>query len=149
MSGMRIENRKAGFNYEFLEKIEAGLVLKGPEVKSLRDGKGSIAEAFGLVEEGEVFLHGFYIAPYPCSLEKPDPLRRKKLLLGKREIVWLGKKTNERGLTIVPLAVYFNRDGRAKVLIALAKGKKLYDKRLDIKKKETDREIHRRLKRRA
>ncbi|HOL22011.1 MAG TPA: SsrA-binding protein SmpB [bacterium] len=143
---MRIENRKAYFNYEILEKIEAGLVLRGPEVKSLREGKGSIKEAFGRIENGEVFIHNFYIAPYPASFEKPDPLRKKKLLLGKREIKRLSRKLEEKGLTLIPLAVYFNKRGLAKVEIALAKGKKLYDKREKIKERDVQRDIERRMK---
>jgi len=143
---MRIENRKAYFNYEILEKIEAGLVLRGPEVKSLREGKGSINEAFGRIENGEVFIHNFYIAPYPASFEKPDPLRKKKLLLGKREIKRLSRKLEEKGLTLIPLAVYFNKRGLAKVEIALAKGKKLYDKREKIKERDVQRDIERRMK---
>jgi len=143
---MRLENRKAYFNYEILEKIEAGIVLKGPEVKSLREGKGSIKEAFGRIENGEVFLHNFYIAPYSASLEKPDPLRKKKLLLAKREIKRLNRKLEEKGLTLIPLAVYFNKKGLVKVEIALAKGKKLYDKREKIKERDLQRDIERRMK---
>lgn len=143
---MRLENRKAYFNYEILEKLEAGLVLKGPEVKSLREGKGSIKEAFARIENGECFLHNFYIAPYPASFEKPDPMRKKKLLLGRREIKRLGRKLEEKGLTLIPLAVYFNKRGLAKVEIALAKGKKLYDKREKIKERDIQRDMERRLK---
>ncbi|MDD3726689.1 MAG: SsrA-binding protein SmpB [Candidatus Ratteibacteria bacterium] len=143
---MRLENRKAYFNYEILDKIEAGLVLKGPEVKSLREGKGSIKESFGRIENGEAFLHNFYIAPYPASLEKIDPLRKKKLLLGRREIKRLNRKLEEKGLTLIPLAVYFNKSGLAKVEIALAKGKKLYDKRERIKERDIQRDIERRTK---
>jgi len=145
---IKIENRKAGFNYEILEKIEAGVILKGSEIKSLREGKASLKEAFARVENGELFLFSFYVAPYPAALEKHDPLRKKKLLLKKGEIKRLDRKTEEKGLTIVPLTVYFNSRGFAKVRIALAKGKKLYDKRSSLKKKEIEREIERKLKNR-
>ncbi|MCM8829845.1 MAG: SsrA-binding protein SmpB [Candidatus Omnitrophica bacterium] len=143
---MRLENKKAYFNYEILEKLEAGIVLKGPEVKSLREGRGSIKEAFGRIENGGVFLHNFYITPYPASFEKPDPLRKKKLLLDKREIKRLSRKLEEKGLTLIPLAVYFNKRGLVKVEIALAKGKKLYDKREKIKGRDVQRDIERRMK---
>jgi len=144
---MRIENKKAYFDYEIIEKIEAGIVLYGPEVKSLREGKGSIKESFARIENGEVFLHNFYIAPYPAALEKPLPLRKKKLLLNSREIKKLARKGEEKGLTVVPLAVYFNRKGLAKVEIALAKGKKTYDKRQKIKERDLRRDMDRRVKR--
>ncbi|RKY31425.1 MAG: SsrA-binding protein [Candidatus Omnitrophota bacterium] len=143
---MRIENKKAFHDYEILERIEAGIVLKGAEVKSLREGKASLKDSYGKIENGEIFLHNFYIAPYPASFEKIDPLRKKKLLLHKNQIIRLGRKVEEKGLTIVPLSVYFNSKGLAKVEIALAKGKKLYDKRKEIKKREVEREIQRRLK---
>lgn len=145
---IKIENRKAGFNYEILEKIEAGVILKGSEIKSLREGKASLKESFARVENGELFLFSFYVTPYPAALEKHDPLRKKKLLLKKEEIKRLSRKTEEKGLTIVPLSVYCNSRGFAKVRIALAKGKKLYDKRSDFKKKEVEREIERKLKNR-
>ena len=144
---MRIENKKASHDYEILEKVEAGIVLKGAEVKSLRDGRASLKDSYGKVENGEIFLYNFYIAPYPASFEKIDPLRKKKLLLKKNQIIRLGRKVEEKGLTIVPLSVYFNSKGLAKVEIGLAKGKKLYDKRKEIKKREIEREIQRRLKR--
>ncbi|MBN1444982.1 MAG: SsrA-binding protein SmpB [Candidatus Omnitrophica bacterium] len=144
---MRIDNKKAHFDYEIIEKIEAGIVLQGPEVKSLREGKGSIKESFARIEDGEVFLYNFYVAPYPAALEKPLPLRKKKLLLNRREIKKLTRKGEEKGLTLVPLAVYFNKRGLAKVEIALAKGKKTYDKRQKIKDKDLKRDIDRKLKR--
>ena len=143
---MRLDNRKAFFNYEILEKLEAGLVLKGPEVKSLREGKGSIKEAFGRIEKGECFIYNFHITPYPASLEKPAPMRKKKLLLSRKEIKRLNRKLEEKGLTLIPLAVYFNKKGLAKIEIALAKGKKLYDKRDRIKERDVRRDIERRMK---
>ncbi|MCM8761729.1 MAG: SsrA-binding protein SmpB [Candidatus Omnitrophica bacterium] len=143
---MRLENKKAYFNYDILEKLEAGIVLKGPEVKSLREGRGSIKESFARIENQEVFLHNFYIAPYPASFEKPDPLRKKKLLLDKREIKHLRRKLEEKGLTLIPLTVYFNKRGLVKVELALAKGKKLYDKREKIRERDVQRDIERRMK---
>ncbi len=144
---MRLDNKKAYFDYEIIEKIEAGIVLQGPEVKSLREGKGSIKESFARIEDGEIFLHNFYIAPYPAALEKPLPLRKKKLLLTRREIKRLIRKGEEKGLTLIPLAVYFNKRGLAKVEIALARGKKMYDKRQKIKERDLKLDIERRLKR--
>ncbi len=144
---MQIENKKAFFNYELLEKIEAGIVLKGPEVKSLRIGKASIKESFAKIENGEVYLHNFYIANYPNSFEKDNPLRKRKLLLTKREIKRISRKVEEKGFTIIPISVYFDKKGLAKVQIAVAKGKKLYDKRKTIKERELKRTIDRRLKR--
>jgi len=142
---VKLDNKKAYHDFHILEKMEAGLVLFGPEVKSLRDGNASIKESYARVENGEVHLHGFRISPYPNSLEQPEPLRKKKLLLHRNEIERLRRKAEEKGLTIVPLSVYFNK-GLAKVEIALAKGKNLYDKRVALKKKETDREIQRGIK---
>jgi len=144
---MRIENKKAYFDYEIIEKIEAGIALQGPEVKSLREGKGSIKESFARIENGEVFLHNFYVAPYPAALEKPLPLRKKKLLLNKREIKKFTRKGEEKGLTLVPLAVYLNKRGLVKVEIALAKGKKTYDKRQKIKERDLRRDMDRKVKR--
>ncbi|MCK9265758.1 SsrA-binding protein SmpB [bacterium] len=143
---MHIENRKAFFNYELLEKIEAGIVLKGPEVKSLRAGRGSIKESYAKIENGEVYLYNFHISNYENTFEKDNPLRKKKLLLTKREIKRISKKVEEKGLTIIPVSVYFDKKGLAKVQIAVAKGKKLYDKRRVIKERELKISIERRLK---
>jgi len=145
---MHIENKKAFFDYELLEKIEAGIALKGPEVKSLRMGRGSIKEAFAKIEKGEVFIYNFYIANYDAAFEKENPLRKKKLLLTRREIKRISRKIEEKGLTIIPVSVYFNKNGLAKVNIAVAKGKKLYDKRRSIKERDLKRTIDRRLKER-
>jgi len=144
---MRIENKKAYFNYEIIEKTEAGIALQGPEVKSLREGKGSIKESFARVENSEVFLHNFYVAPYPAALEKPPPMRKKKLLLNKREIKKLIRKGEEKGLTLVPLKVYLNKRGIVKVEVALAKGKRQYDKRQKIKERDLKLDMERKLKR--
>ena len=108
-----IRNRKATFNYEILETYEAGLVLQGCEVKSLREGEGSLAESYGMAKGGEVYLYNFRISPYKAgSWTNPDPLRPKKLLLRKPEIRRLIGRVSEKGLTLVPLSVYFKRDMR-------------------------------------
>lgn len=136
-------------DYHIEEKFEAGLVLKGSEVKSLRSGKASIKESYVVARRGAANLLGSYIAPYEAAgVDGHDPKRDRKLLLKKREIDKLTGKTQIRGYTIVPTALYF-RGGFAKVEIALAKGKKLYDKRSDIKKREADREMERAMKRGA
>ncbi len=143
---MKIENKKAYYDYEILEKFESGIVLKGSEVKSIREGRISFRDSYAKVENGEIFLYNFYIAPYPSSTEKIDPLRKKKLLLKKNEIRRLEKKVSEKGLTIVPLSVYFNNRGLVKIEIGLAKGKKIFDKRRELKEKEIKRQIERKLK---
>jgi len=146
MGSIKIENRKARHDYEIIEKTEAGIVLKGPEVKSLREGRANLKDSYAKVISGEMFLFNFYISPYPNSLEKINPLRKKKLLLHKKQILKWGQKADEKGLTIVPLSVYFNEDGIAKVEIALAKGRKIYDKRKAIKERELKREIEKKMK---
>jgi len=143
---MKIENKKAYHDYEILERIEAGIVLKGSEVKSIRDGKIAFKDSYARVENGEVFLYNFYISRYPCSLEKLNPVRKRKLLLKKNEIRRLERKVSEKGLTIVPLSVYFNNKGIAKIEIGLVKGKKLFDKRKSLKEKEIKRQIERKMK---
>ncbi len=141
-------NRKAKRDYEILETYEAGIELKGSEVKSLREGKGSIKDAFARVENGEVWLYNFHISPYrQASVFVPDPERPKKLLLHKREIKRLAGKVSEKGLTLIPLKVYFNERGWAKVELALARGRKLYDKREAIKRRMLEREAERAMKR--
>ncbi len=133
-------NKKAYHDYFIEEKYEAGLVLHGTEVKSLRMGKCSIKEAFIRIENSEVFIYGMHISPYEKgNIFNKDPLRVKKLLLHKQQIRKLIGNSSEKGYTIVPLQVYF-KDGRAKIEIGLAKGKKLYDKRQDIAKKDQKRE---------
>lgn len=136
-------NRKALHEYEVIDTWEAGLVLTGPEVKSIRAGKVSLGEAFARVENGEVWLYGMHISPYdPASRWNADPLRTRKLLLNAREIRRLIGATKEKGLTLVPLDLYFRR-GYARVTLALARGKKLYDKRQSIKERESAREMER------
>ena len=129
-------NKKAYHDYFIDEKYEAGLVLHGTEVKSLRLGKCSVKEAFVRIENSEVWIYGMHISPYEKgNIFNRDPLRPKKLLMHKDEIRKLTGKISEKGFTIVPLQVYF-KDGRAKIEIGLARGKKLYDKRQDIAKKD-------------
>ena len=139
-------NKKAYHDYFVEEQYEAGIVLHGTEVKSLRMGKCSIKEAFVTIEKGEVFITEMHISPYEKgNLFNKDPLRVRKLLLHKAEIMKLTGKVAEKGYTLMPLQVYF-RDGRAKIQIGLCKGKKLYDKRQDIAKKDARREVEREFK---
>jgi SsrA-binding protein len=139
-------NRRARFEYEVLERVEAGIALVGPEVKSLRAGKASLADAYAQVRRGEVWLQNLHISPYdPASRENPDPRRERKLLLHRKEIERLDGKVRERGLTLVPLALYF-KNGRAKVELALVRGKRQHDKREAIRQRETDRELARTLR---
>ena len=141
-------NRQASFRYNLMERFEAGLVLTGTEVKSLREAGGQLKDSYAVVRDGEVWLVGMYIAPYgPASRENHDPERTRKLLLHRREIERLIGRTQERGLTLVPTRVYFSDPGsRAKVEIALAKGKDFHDKREAIRRRETAREIERGLR---
>ncbi len=139
-------NKKAYHDYFIEEKYEAGLVLHGTEVKSLRMGKCSIKEAFIRIENAEVFIYGMHISPYEKgNIFNKDPLRVRKLLLHKEQIRKLIGNSAEKGYTIVPLQVYFS-NGRAKIEIGLARGKKLYDKRQDIAKKDQKREAEKELK---
>lgn len=139
-------NKKAFHDYFIDEKFEAGIELHGTEVKSMRMGKCSIKESFIRIEKGEVFIYGMHISPYEKgNIFNKDPLRIKKLLLHKAEINKLAGKISEKGYTLVPLQVYF-KDGRAKVEIGLARGKKLYDKREDLAKKDIKREAEKEFK---
>ena len=135
-------NRQAAFRYSLLEKLEAGIVLQGSEVKSLRNGSVQLKDAYAEVRDGELWLRNMHIAPYAPARDNHDPERPRKLLLHKREIERLVGKTAERGLTIVPTRVYFS-GARAKVEIALAKGKDVHDKRRSIKDREVKREMER------
>lgn len=146
--GMKLiaNNKKAFHDYFIEDTYEAGIALAGTEVKSLRMGKCSIKESFIRVENGEVYIYGMHISPYEKgNIFNKDPLRVKKLLLHKQEINKLLGKIKEKGYTLVPLQVYF-KDGKAKVEIGLARGKKLYDKREDIAKKDARRETEREFK---
>ena len=139
-------NKKAYHDYFIEDKYEAGIELFGTEVKSIRMGKCSIKESFIRIEKGEVFIYGMHVNPYEKgNIFNKDPLRTRKLLLHKPEIVKLGAKMAEKGYTLVPLQVYF-KGSLVKVEIGLAKGKKLYDKRADIAKKDQRREIEREMK---
>jgi len=141
-SGLKIicNNRKAKFNYFFNEFFEAGIALKGSEVKSLRDGKANISEAYAIDEQGEIFLLNSHIPSYKeSSYNNHDPKRNRKLLLNKREINKLIGKVNREGYTLIPTKLYFKK-GRAKIEIALAKGKRHYDKRQVKKKRDWNRE---------
>jgi SsrA-binding protein len=138
-------NRQASYRYNLLDKWEAGLVLQGSEVKSVREGGVQLKDAYAEVRDGEVWLQNMYIAPYkPAARDNHEPERPRKLLLHRREIERLIGKTAEKGLTIVPTRIYF-KGPRAKVEIALARGKDLYDKRRDLKAKDQRREIDRAL----
>ena len=138
-------NRQAGFRYELLEKWEAGIQLQGSEVKSLRDGGVQLKDSYAELRDGEVWLQNMHIAPYkPAARENHEPERPRKLLLHRREIERLIGKTAEKGLTLVPTRVYF-KGPRAKVELALARGKDQKDKRRSIKERETRREIDRAL----
>ncbi len=144
-----LKNKKAYFNYDILETCEAGLVLLGSEIKSIRDGRTSIQESYARSYQGEFYVYNMDISPYKCaSIYNHEPKRPRKLLLKKREIKWLIGKTQERGLTLIPLKLYL-KNSYAKLELGLARGKKLYDKRAVLKKQETNREIARALKSRA
>ena len=148
MAGEKLiaDNRRARHDYELLERFEAGLVLTGTEVKSLREGRASLAQAFADVREGEVWLVGAEIATYDQgNIANHVPTRDRKLLLHRGEIASLYGKVREKGLTLVPTRMYW-KDGRAKVEIALARGKQTIDKRRDIAKREADRAMQRALK---
>ena len=141
-------NRKAFRDYVIEDKYEAGIELKGTEVKSLREGGGSLTDSYARIEDGELYLYHFNINPYKFgNIYNHDPKRRKKLLLHRREIDRLCIKTEERGYTLIPTRLYFKR-GYVKVELGLGRGKKLYDKREDIKKKEAKREIQHAMKQR-
>jgi SsrA-binding protein len=141
-------NRQASFRFNLLERFECGIVLTGTEVKSLREGKAQLKDSYAVIRDGEVWLIGAYIPPYgPASRENHEPERPRKLLLHKSEIERLIGKTKERGLTLVPTRMYFSGEGsRAKVEIALARGKDVYDKREAIRKREMARDVQRELR---
>lgn len=142
-------NRKAWHDYHIVETVEAGIVLKGTEVKSLREGKLNMRDAYATVEGGEVILHGVHISPYSHTSQMAlDPRRDRKLLLSKAEINRLSGKVKEKGLTLVPLKIYFNDRGLAKVELALAKGKRAYDKRRAIAERDAKKDMERDLKER-
>jgi SsrA-binding protein len=142
-------NRQARFRYELLERWEVGIALQGSEVKSLRDGKANLKDAYATVRDGEVWLHNAHIAPYaPAAGDNHDPERTRKLLMHRHEIERLIGKTQERGLTLVPTRIYFSGP-HAKVELALARGKELRDKREAIREREQSREMERALRYRS
>ena len=144
------ENRKARFRFEIMDTLECGIQLTGSEVKSLRDGKLSLEEAYARVKEGEVWLVGADIAEYPqATLWNHAPKRPRKLLMKRQEVEKFAGLAHEKGLTLIPLKVYFNSRGLAKVLLGLGRGKKLHDKRETMKRADSQREIDRALRRKA
>jgi len=146
MATPTIKNRKARHEYNVEETYEAGIVLRGSEVKSLRQGKASLKEAFAYLKDGEVWLRDMYIKPYEhASFTNHNDRRERKLLLKKREIREIEKSITQQGYTLIPLKLYFKK-GYAKVLMGLAKGKKKYDKRQDIKERDTKRDLERQYK---
>ena len=140
-----ITNRKARYDYFVLERYECGIVLKGPEVKSIRNGRANLQDGYARLDDGEVWLFGMHVSPYEFSRGDLDPVRPRKLLLHAKQIVELARATEERGITLVPLSVYF-KDGRAKVELAVARGKARYDKRQAIAERDAKRETQRALK---
>lgn len=146
-SGDVATNRRASHKYEFLEKFEAGIELRGTEVKSLRSGKAQLADAYAVVDDGEVWLRNMHIPPYPPARDNHDPERPRRLLLHRGEIERLIGQTHQRGLTLVPTRVYF-KGPRAKVELALARGKEGRDRRREIRDRDVRREVERELRHR-
>ena len=147
-NNIKIKNKRASHEYFFLEKYIAGIVLTGTEIKSIRAGKASLADAYCVFEEGELFVVGMHIAEYSYgTYNNHAPKRMRKLLLTARELKKLNNKVKDKGLTIIPITLFINDRGLAKLEIALAKGKHFYDKREDLKKRDSQREIERHLKR--
>jgi SsrA-binding protein len=136
-------NRKARFDYTIMESLEAGIQLKGTEVKSLRSGHASLSDSFARLEGSEILLYNMHVAPYEFgNIANVDPIRPRKLLLHKKEIRWLAGEVSQKKLALIPLKLYF-KNGIAKLELALAKGKKKYDKREAIRRRESDRELKR------
>lgn len=149
MSGLEVQNRKAGRDYSVLETLEAGIELQGTEVKSLRTSQASLDEAFARIENGQMWIHQFHIAPYEKgNRENHEPKRVRRLLVHKEEIRRLHEEVATAGKTLIPLKGYFNDKQRFKILIGLCKGKNARDKRQDVKKRDTDREIRQTMQRR-
>ena len=141
------KNRRALLEYEILETYEAGIVLSGTEVCSLRENNCQLTDCFALIRDGEVWLHNLHISPYSHgNLANPDPDRKRKLLLHRKQIRTLQEAVRERGMALVPLRMYFAQNGLVKVELAVARGKKTYDKRQDMAKRDAKREIERALK---
>lgn len=141
---VNIENRRAKFDFQILDTLTAGLILKGTEIKSIREGKAALSDSFCYFRNNELYVRNMHIAEYSeASFANHEPTRERKLLLNKHEINKLVKKMKDQGLTIVPLRLFLSEKGYAKLEIALAKGKKQHDKREDIKKKDIEREMNR------
>lgn len=144
---VNIRNKKASFEYELIDKYEAGIKLTGAEIKSIREGKASIKEAYCFFKSGELWIKNMHISPYePASYNNESPTRDRKLLLNKGELIKLQKSLKDKGLTIVPTKVYIAESGFAKVEVALARGKKLHDKRETLKAKQDKRAMDRAMK---
>ncbi len=144
MSGRTIVNRKARFEYAFLDSFEAGIALTGSEVKSLREGNANLTDAYCHFRRGELYVKGLHIAPYKmANAFVSDPLQERKLLLRKLELRKLERKSKDKGFTIIPYKIYFNERGLAKIEIAIAQGKKMHDKRETIRREDTKRELER------
>jgi SsrA-binding protein len=146
--GLIVRNKKASYEYEFIQKLSAGIKLTGSEVKSIRSGKVSISEAYCYIKDGEVFIKGMHISEYKNSsnYDNHDPIRLRKLLLNRREIIKLSENVEKKGLTIVPISVMINSGGLVKIEIALCRGKNTHDKRVVLKMKDLDKEMKRILK---
>ena len=143
-------NRRARFEYEVLDTFECGMALAGPEVKSLREGKASLVEAYAVLRRGEVWLRKMHIPPYePATRANGDPVRDRKLLLHRAEIRKIDGRIGDAGVTLVPLQVYFKDGARAKCELGLVRGKRMYDKRESIKRRDADREAQRSMRRGA
>ena len=144
---IEINNRKARFNYEIIDTIECGIVLKGTEIKSIRDGKANIKDSYGIIRNNEVYILNMHISPYENGgVFNHQETRTRKLLLHKKEILKLKNKLELEGFTLIPLKLYFV-NGKAKIELGLCKGKKLYDKREDSKKRDVERELDKKYKR--
>lgn len=147
MSKINIKNKRASFEYAFIDKYVAGIELTGTEIKSIRNSKASIVEAYGVVVNGEVFIRNMYIQEYENGTHyNHQPKRDRKLLLNRTEINKIEKKVKTKGLTLVPIRLFINEKGKAKLEIAVAQGKKIHDKREDLKAKDAKREMDRRMK---
>ncbi len=141
---INIENRKAKFDYQFLDKLVAGMVLKGTEIKSIRAGKAGLADSYCYFRNDELFVRNLHISEYEdASFYQHEALRERKLLLSRQELNKLLRKVKDQGLTVIPTRLFINDKGFAKMEIALAKGKKIFDKRDDIKKRDIEREMNR------
>ena len=145
MSGKVVcTNKKAYHDYHIDSIIEVGMVLIGPEVKSLRAGRANLRDGYAKIQNNEAFLFNVHISPYAyATQDPPDPLRTRKLLLSKQEIKKLSRKVDEKGFALIPIKIYFKSNGKAKLALALAKGKRQYDKRASLKKKDTERDMAR------